>query len=188
MKKNGFSLIELMAVTLVAGILATIALPYVLTKRDRARETAIMNNMHTLQLAAEDFATMCEGFYPVVPTTRVMDILNDIVPGSSTNPKRIADASPGTRYNVSTTSNALLPGNQTFMNPFFDEGNSLDHLAYADPPVSPAHAVPSSGTSGSGTSYWHPCGSSGGSGNCTDYAIYGDGKYALLDYTLRSVR
>jgi len=189
MKKNGFSLIELIVVLLVLGILATIALPSVLTKRDRARETATKNNMHTLQLAAEDFATMCEGFYPVAPTIDVQTILNYMGgPGTSSNPRLIADASPGTKYSVSTTSNALLPGGQTFINPFHDEANSLDHLAHADPPVAPAHAVPASGTSGSGTSYWAPCGLLGGFGNCTDYAIYGDGKYIVLDYILRSVR
>ncbi len=188
MKKNGFSLIELMVVIIVVGILATIAVPYVLTKRDRARETATKNNMHTLQLAAEDFATMCDGYYPVYPTTSVMDILNDIVPGSSTNPKRIADMSPGTRYTVSTTPDALLPGNRTFMNSFLDQGNSLDNIPWANPPVAPAHSAIGVGMSGSGTTYWHPSGSLGGSGNCTDYAIYGDGAYIILDLVLRSVR
>jgi len=188
MKKNGFSLIELMVVLLVAGISATIAIPYGLNKRDRAREAAVKNNMHTLQLAAEDFATMCDGYYPVYPTTRVMDILNAIVPGSSTNPKRIADKSPGTRYDVSTTPDALLPGSETFGNPFVDEAHSLNHCHYGHPPVCPYHMNPAPGTSGSGTTYWHPCGSEYAFDNCTDYAIYGDGKYNMLYYELRAIR
>jgi prepilin-type N-terminal cleavage/methylation domain-containing protein len=190
MKKNGFSLIELMVVIIVMGILATIAWPYVVNKRDRAREAATKNNMHTLQLAAEDFATMCDGLYPAVPTTSVMTILNQIVPGSSTNPKRIADVCPGTRANVSTSANALLPGHQTFSNPFLATGNSLDNIAWAGLPVAPAHVSIAAGASGSGTTYWHASGgtSVGVHGECLGYAIYGDGKYSMLYYELRSMR
>jgi prepilin-type N-terminal cleavage/methylation domain-containing protein len=191
MRKNGFTFIELIVVMLATGILATIAIPSILNKRDRAAQAATKNNMHTLQLAAEDFATMCEGFYPLVPTTDVKTILNNLFgAGTSTNSKKIADAAPATTNTVSWSPDALLPGNRTFTNPFLVTGNCLDHIAWSANPFPPPHCAIGSYMSGSGTVYWHPCGgtSAGHHGECPDYAIYGDGKNNMLDYELRSVR
>ena len=61
--KKGFTLIELMVVVVIIGILAAIAIPNFISMQKRAKEASVKNNMHTLQLAAEDFSTLTEGIY-----------------------------------------------------------------------------------------------------------------------------
>ena len=62
---KGFTLIELMIVVLIIGILAAIAIPNFVSMQDRAKEGSVKSNMHTLQLAVEDFAVQNDGTYPV---------------------------------------------------------------------------------------------------------------------------
>jgi general secretion pathway protein G len=57
MRRNdsGFTLLELLIVLVVVGILAAMGTVNYVAAQKRAREAAVKANMHTFQLAAEDF-------------------------------------------------------------------------------------------------------------------------------------
>jgi prepilin-type N-terminal cleavage/methylation domain-containing protein len=120
--QKGFTLIELMIVVVVIGILAAISIPNFVAMQNRAKEGSTKANMHTLQLAAEDYGVQNEGTYaanaasvavglpgtfknPFDGTSGMNNAWEDrVVNSAGPNPKSglvsYADSSGGAFYNI----------------------------------------------------------------------------------------
>ena len=139
MKHKGFTLIELMVVVVIIGILAAIAIPNFISMQRRAKEASVKNNMHTLQLAAEDFATLSEGVYAADCGQTVNLATGGVVP----LPQAISGTA-GPAGLVPIAPDNLLP--TTFRNPVVAANFSFDSPASAfAPPIAWAWAAGNAG-------------------------------------------
>ncbi len=63
-KQQGFTLIELLVVVFIIGILASVAIPNFSGAQDKAKNSGVQANAHTVQLAIEQYGVDKAGLYP----------------------------------------------------------------------------------------------------------------------------
>jgi type IV pilus assembly protein PilA len=106
-KQGGFTLIELLIVIIIIGILAAIAIPMYLNQRDKAKDAAVKEGVHTIQIGIQTYATDNNDVYPDDAKQSTIGSLVDTWPKNPWTNSAMTDAGTQGNYSYEKTSSGF---------------------------------------------------------------------------------